>query len=110
MFAVFQLARIQITAHSSFEFRSANPVIPDRLKVFALGTRLFGFRAKELKILNLHRVILRETFFEDSALAWQKLVSIETSDLSFAGEFVPQLSDLRANVNCQCFELILRLP
>jgi len=42
------LARIQITAYSSFEFRSCNPVISDCLKVFALGTRFFGFCAKEL--------------------------------------------------------------
>src|ERR1700730_623333 len=106
-FAVCRLTRIQITAHSSFEFRSCNPVISDRLEVFTLGTCLFGFCAKELKIINLHRVIVNETFVEDSTLAGQKFVFIETSDLPFAHELVPQLSYLRANVNCQCFKLVL---
>ena len=46
---------------------------------------------KELKIPDLHRVIVKETFVQDLTLARQKLVLIETSDLSFACKFVTQL-------------------
>ena len=51
----------QITAHSSFELGSSNPVVSDGIDVLALGTRLFSFCRKELKIPDLHRVIVKET-------------------------------------------------
>src|SRR5260370_22583139 len=105
-----RLVRIQITAHSSFELRSSNPVVSGGIDVFALGTGLFSSCREQLKISDLHRVIVNETFVQDSTLARQKLISIETSDLPFARELVTQLSYLRADINSQRFKVVLSLP